>query len=165
MLSTLTLLNDPLWNELDRTLAAFGRVPVRGRAPHTHRRPPSAGGSALWARKTADGVSYVVCVDLPGVRAEGLTVEIEGRHLAVAGKRADDRGVYRHSLTLPTDADAANASADLSDGVLTLTVPRRAEDQPRLLRFTVAGELPPAPVAGADEEAEGEVEASGEATA
>ena len=151
MLTNFNVWNDPLWNELDRTLAAFARpASARRRRPRRHVHPvaperaPAPRAGQLWARRAEDGGAYLVSVDLPGVRADGLTVEVEGRALTLKAQRADERGVYQHALTLPEDALATNATADLTDGVLTLTIPRKAEDQPRRLAITVAGELPPA---------------------
>lgn len=144
MLSNWTVLHDPLLHELDRTLAAFARpAPAR----HAQRQRVAGRRAGPWARRTDDGGSYLVSVDLPGVRAADLTVEIEGRILTLTAPRADERGAYRHAFTLPDDANPAGAAADLADGVLTLTIPRRAEDQPRRIAVTAAGQLP-APAEG-----------------
>ncbi len=118
MLSNWTVWNDPLWNELDRTLAAFGRRPLgNGRAVRSGRvaTPGTRPAGALWARRTEDGAAYLVGADLPGVRAEGLTLEIEGRRLSLTALRADERGRYEHALTLPDDADTTATAAEAEE--------------------------------------------------
>jgi HSP20 family protein len=85
--------------------------------------------------------SYTVKLEMPGVAKEDVKIAIEGRQVSVQAhnERADERKegervVYRErsarsyarSFTLPTDVDQAESSAKLENGVLTLTLPKRA---------------------------------------
>jgi HSP20 family protein len=83
----------------------------------------------------------------PGVDPATLDVSLERGLLTVAGERksplpeADDKtavhinerfeGRFRRVLTLPDDADPEQVDARLHDGVLHITVQRRASAQPR----------------------------------
>ncbi|MEM7164470.1 MAG: Hsp20/alpha crystallin family protein [Planctomycetota bacterium] len=93
--------------------------------------------------ETADAVT--VLVDLPGVTSEQLTVEFEGGILTLntAGV-ADDRhylhqefhpGHFQRSLRLSDNLDASAISANLEDGLLTLTIPRSAASLPRKIEI------------------------------
>ena len=83
----------------------------------------------------------------PGVDPSTLEVNIERGLLTVAGERKSAlpdanaktaihinerfEGRFRRALTLPDDADPEAVSAKLCDGVLHITVQRRASAQPR----------------------------------
>lgn len=87
----------------------------------------------------------------PGVDPAQLEVHLERGLLTIAGKRANTlpaaeakaavhinerfEGAFRRVLTLPDDADPEAVSAKYRDGVLHITVQRRASSQPR--RITV----------------------------
>ncbi len=91
------------------------------------------------------GDAYVFKADLPGIREEDLEISLTGNRLTVSGKREeekhedDDRfyayertyGTFSRSFTLPEGVDADHAQADLSNGVLTVNVPKRPEVKPR----------------------------------
>lgn len=85
--------------------------------------------------------AYTVRLDLPGVAKEDVKVSVEGSRVTVQAetrkdqeKKEGDRVVYRErsvssfarSFTLPGEVDSAEAGAKLADGVLTLTLPKRA---------------------------------------
>lgn len=88
--------------------------------------------------------TYVVRVDLPGVRKDDLDISADDHNiLTVAGSREESSEVAKESffrkertfgrfqrrIRLPTDADADATKAQLEDGVLTLTIPKRAEEE------------------------------------
>jgi len=106
----------------------------------------SLGSSDDGARSPALDVAetdtgYEVVLDVPGVTKEDVKVSIEGRRVTVQAKtdRSDekkdgDRIVYREraaarfarSFTLPVELDQATSGAKLDNGVLTLTLAKRA---------------------------------------
>ena len=106
-----------------------------------------AGGAAfapdVEIKETKD--AYLVTADLPGVRADDLEVSVTGNRLTVSGKREeeqrreDDRffayersyGAFSRSFMMPEGTDLDQLKADLKDGVLTISVPKRAEVQAR----------------------------------
>lgn len=94
-------------------------------------------------KETAD--AYVIQADLPGVREEDLDVSITGNRLTVSGKREEEErreedqffayersyGMFSRAFTLPDEADRERVSADLTQGVLRVVVPKKAEMQAR----------------------------------
>ncbi len=84
---------------------------------------------------------YTVKLDMPGVTQEDVKVSIDGRQVTVQAetqrtdeKKEGDRVVYREramssyarTFTLPTEIDPVESGAKLENGVLTLTLPKRA---------------------------------------
>lgn len=81
----------------------------------------------------------------PGVAPADIDVQIEKNVLTIAGERKlaeipekaavhiDERfsGRFRRVVSLPDDVDAGNARADYRDGVLHVSIPRKAAAQPR----------------------------------
>jgi len=80
-----------------------------------------------------------VAVELPGVGEGDVAVEVNGRELAVHGRRhfAGGEGAAYHRLersygefhcaiALPSDADAGKRRVRLAGGVLTVEIPRVA---------------------------------------
>jgi HSP20 family protein len=90
------------------------------------------GGRAAEVRETDE--AYLVEVELPGVRRGDITVELAGRELAIKGEWKERRGLFRrrvrrtgrfaYRVTLPGDVDSDIAAAALTEGVLTVRVPK-----------------------------------------
>ncbi|TVL91285.1 Hsp20/alpha crystallin family protein [Streptomyces sp. SAJ15] len=92
--------------------------------------------------------SYVIELDLPGLRRDQITVEVLDSELAVHGevKEKERVGVLRrqtrrigqfdYRMSLPADADAEHISAELAHGVLTVRVPRTQRAKPRRIEIT-----------------------------
>lgn len=75
-----------------------------------------------------------VLVDLPGVEASGLDVQLHDGVLTIEGRspRSDDlHRVYSRSFRVDRRIDTGAIEAGMRLGVLTLTLPFRAEAQPR----------------------------------
>jgi HSP20 family protein len=93
--------------------------------------------------------AFKVCADLPGVKEGDVMVDVTGNRLTVSGKREEERrdegdryfayersyGSFSRSLSLPEGADMENVRADLKNGVLEITVPKKAEVQPRRVQI------------------------------
>ena len=90
-------------------------------------------------RETAQ--AYVVSAELPGVKKDGIEVEIEGNEVSIAaeiGTRREERegekwlrverfqGRTARRFALPQEIDESRADAKLADGVLELTLPKKA---------------------------------------
>jgi HSP20 family molecular chaperone IbpA len=84
--------------------------------------------------------------DLPGVHADALELHLDGHTLSIraprpasdeAGRRVAGRPrpaiEYRRSFRLPRTLDTGRISADLSAGVLTVTLPKADEVRPRAI--------------------------------
>jgi HSP20 family protein len=97
--------------------------------------------------------SYIVWVDLPGVKKEDVDVAISGREVTVSAqfkretavdqgqgreqilRRERPYGMVGRALTFPVELDDAKASADYRDGVLVLTLPKHGSAQ--IKRLTI----------------------------
>jgi HSP20 family protein len=96
--------------------------------------------------ETDDG--YVVEADLPGVKRDDIDVEINERELVVTGelKEREREGVLRrgtrrtgrfeYRVMLPTDVKTEEISATLTEGVLTLAVPKAEPAKARHIEIT-----------------------------
>jgi len=97
--------------------------------------------------ETAEGL--VVKADLPGVAKEGLDVRVENHLLTLRGKAAHvvpGDPVYREyalvnffrQFELNDRVDASKISAELKQGVLTLSLPKAEEAKPRKIEVRTA---------------------------
>ncbi|MCB9685064.1 MAG: Hsp20/alpha crystallin family protein [Alphaproteobacteria bacterium] len=114
------------------------------------------GGHGLlrtWAQAEDDVVAdredaWLVSVDLPGFQREDVNITVENGLLTLRATRDNalpegTRLVHRErravDLTrtwrVPQAADAEAITAELADGVLTLTLPKRAEQRPRQIEI------------------------------
>jgi HSP20 family molecular chaperone IbpA len=75
-------------------------------------------------------------LDVPGVKPEQLAVNVEHRTLIVKVER-DGRGAFTRQFTVGPSYDLSAVQARLELGVLTLTVPKAAEAQPRSIAVQV----------------------------
>ena len=90
-------------------------------------------------------------LDLPGVKPEAIDVKLEDRQLTITAERALEqqkteggwvrtersRGTFVRTFSLPDSVDAAKPEAAYKHGVLTVTLPKKAESQPRSLHIKV----------------------------
>lgn len=91
--------------------------------------PASAAGHV---EETA--VSYVVELDMPGVKKEDLKISVEGRELLVTGERKGRvSATVRKRYSLPDDVDADKIEAELKDGVLAILLPKTESVKPKLI--------------------------------
>lgn len=107
---------------------------------------PAARTLALDAFETADG--YTFYANLPGVSAESIQVKFENDILSIEAElpahtvqaegtktllQERTAGRFSRQLHLPQPVDFDNATATYENGVLTLTLPKTPEAQPRVL--------------------------------
>lgn len=91
---------------------------------------------------SSDGKSYRIAIELPGVEEKDIDVTVDEGMVTVKGEKKEEReekgdtwyfserqfGSFSRTFRLPADADQGKVSADLKDGVLTLTVARTAPE-------------------------------------
>ncbi len=89
--------------------------------------------------------AFVLAADLPGVKQEAVELSLDKNRLTISGSReAEQRkegesyhlyersyGSFARTFALPENVDADGIAADLSDGVLTVKLPKVAEAKPR----------------------------------
>lgn len=116
--------------------------------PFFTQRPVSAFAPAFEVKETND--SFVLRADLPGVEEKDLDVAVHNGVLTVSGSRsAEERkegesyalyerqyGSFSRSFALPDMADGERIDAKLMNGVLTLTIGKKAEAKPRKIAIT-----------------------------
>lgn len=78
---------------------------------------------------------YEVDVPVPGFAANDIEVSYKDDVLTVLGKN-DRRNVSR-SFTVPEDVDPEQIEARVKDGMLTLSLGRRAEAQPKRIEIKI----------------------------
>jgi HSP20 family protein len=91
------------------------------------------------------GEAYVIRCDVPGLEEKDLDVRLSGNQLTIAGQRQAEQhqegeqwyalersyGSFSRTFMLPDGVDLDHLDAELKAGVLTLTVPKKPEHQPR----------------------------------
>lgn len=95
--------------------------------------------------------AYVFKAEVPGLKKAQLDVWVEQRVLYLRGERKpekDEAGVYYHrlerahgifmrSFELPEDADANAVSAQVEDGILTITASKAKQAKPGKIEIKV----------------------------
>jgi HSP20 family protein len=97
--------------------------------------------------------AYLVEVELPGVNKDQVNVDVNDRELVITGeiaesqeeeeeegrrrrRRARRTGRFEFRTTLPGDIDPQGVSASLSDGILTVRVPKSEAAKPRRVEIS-----------------------------
>lgn len=111
--------------------------------------------AGTWAPRvdiTEDATAFTLHMDLPGIAKENVTVSVdENRVLRVHGevkkeevqegttihRRERRTGVFERSFTLPEQIDADTISARFEQGVLYLSLPKKAEQKPGIKTIAV----------------------------
>jgi HSP20 family protein len=101
------------------------------------------GGPGAWVpaveTEEADD-AYLVRAELPGMKRDDIDVEVSGNELRITGEVKEEtegktlrrrQGKFAYRASLPTDADPEQISAQLTDGVLTVRVPKAAQARSR----------------------------------
>ena len=88
-----------------------------------------------------DDKSYTIRAEIPGVKKDDIKVDVEGNLVSVRADLKQEReekkgekvvysersyGMASRSFTLPGEVDAKAAKAEYKDGLLSLTLPKKA---------------------------------------
>ncbi len=106
---------------------------------------------AFEVKETKD--AFIFKADLPGVQENNLDISLTGDRLVVSGKRESEQreeneryfafersfGTFSRAFTLPEGVDSEHIAAELKDGVLHLTLPKKPEVQPKRIKVGVSG--------------------------
>jgi HSP20 family protein len=129
-------------------LVAFARWdPLRDLLAIQQRLDRFAPGPAGWKpavdlHETTD--SYVITAEVPGMHREDLEIRAHDGRLTISGVRQErvgpceqyhrierGHGSFTRSFQLPIPVDADRITADLRDGVLTVTCPKAGDSASR----------------------------------
>jgi HSP20 family protein len=116
--------------------------------PHQEPQPPVSRTHVSWTPpvdigETTEG--YEFTVELPGLRPEAVEVEVKDNTLTIKGERKEENlkedhrylhrerphGRFARVFRLSKAVNADGVTAAYTDGVLSVTVPFRAEAKPR----------------------------------
>lgn len=103
-----------------------------------------------------EGDTFIVKIDMPGVNADSIDIDIDDRTLSVRAERDQTTldtsnetnrwvsrertyGSYARQLTLGPGLNLSQVTADYVDGVLTLTIPVAEEAKPRKVKVNQSG--------------------------
>ena len=89
--------------------------------------------------------------DMPGLKSTDLDIKVEKGVLTIRGERKDEHeskgatyhtyerryGTFARSFQLPKLVDAENVKARYVDGVLTVTLPKKAEAKPKAIQVQI----------------------------
>lgn len=92
-----------------------------------------------------DKDSFVVSVELPGMKKEDIDLSLHDGVLTISGERRHERenkegetfrseryfGKFQRSVSLPAVVDSSKVKASYKDGVLTVHLPKAEEAKPR----------------------------------
>ena len=145
---------DRLFNEMS---ADFGLFPHRLKFPSIKSLP--AFKSATWAAEpkvdvTEDNKAITVTAELPGIEEKDVNVSVGDGYVSISGEKKSEKeektkggylqersyGSFHRSFRLPDTVDADKIAADLSKGVLTVTLPKKSgQTVPKTRKVAVKG--------------------------
>lgn len=146
----------PMYMELDRIFDGF----FTGYFPPVRRKDAETVANESLIRPnldiSGDEKQYFVTVEVPGVSESDLLVEVENGALVISGEKKYEHsteegqengkqyirlersfGSFRRTLHLPDDVDSASITASCKDGLLTITLPRKAKAEEHIRRIAV----------------------------
>jgi len=135
-----------LLNQLQRELERS----FEGGRPGTDTAATAEWTPAVDIKEEAD--RYILWADLPGVSPDSIDITMENGILTLKGERQTEATARREGLkrvervhgsfyrrfSLPDTADAEGISARCSNGILEISIPKKAAIQPK--KITVTGE-------------------------
>jgi HSP20 family protein len=93
-----------------------------------------------------EGEAYVLNALVPGLKAEDLSIQVLDDMVTVEGEfkaaetdkfvRELPHGSFRRSLRLPAALEAGKADAKITDGVLTLRLPKSEAARPKIIKVS-----------------------------
>ncbi|MCB2146403.1 MAG: Hsp20/alpha crystallin family protein [Deltaproteobacteria bacterium] len=94
---------------------------------------------------TEDKDKYYVRAELPGIKADALNIQVDGRNLAISGERTipsegeniryhrkeREAGKFSRVIGLPGDIDASHVKAKMVNGMLMVTIDKSEASKPK----------------------------------
>jgi HSP20 family protein len=121
-------------------------------------RPRAGSGGATAVTLALDieerGDDFVITTPTPGMKPENVEISVLGDTLRIRAERRDERheeregkrwllreqhyGAFERTVTLPSAVKADQASAEFTDGILTITLPKAEETKERRIPIQAA---------------------------
>nr|WP_260859677.1 Hsp20/alpha crystallin family protein [Streptomyces cupreus] len=123
-----------LWRDMSRTFER-GAGPVWG----------SGWVPAVEEDETDD--AYVVRAELPGIPRENVSVDVDAHELRISGELTEEQqgrvlsrraGRFFYRTSLPSGVDSEKAEAEMTNGILTVRLPKSGESKRRSI--SIGGE-------------------------
>ena len=90
-------------------------------------------------------------VEVPGLNKDDLKIDVENGHLTISGEKKVESedgkeyfrrerfyGEFTRTFRLPDSVDTDNISANLTNGVLRISMPRKEEAKPKQIEVKVS---------------------------
>lgn len=105
-------------------------------------------GSADYVDIIETGSEYILKASLPGIDKSRIGIDVKGRFVRISVLPTESEGaedntkylirerpqtIFDRSIKLPSEIDAASVKAKYEDGVLTLTLPVRESEKPKVI--------------------------------
>jgi HSP20 family protein len=132
-----------LVGEIDSVLRAFASL------GHPGLSPVWSGAFTPLADIEETDDAYLIEVELPGIKREDASVEVQGRRIIVTGERKERerKGIFRtktrvtgrfeYEALLPGDIDTDNVTASYENGVLVLRAPKPESERVKVRKIQV----------------------------
>ncbi len=129
------------WREVDRLRRDMNRLLTDYSTQARRTVAPGYPAMNIWT----DQDSAIVTAELPGVDLEDINISVEDDTLTLSGSRRRDElkegaiyhrrerrfGSFLRTFQLPFRVDADKVDATLTNGLLSISLPRAEEDRPR----------------------------------
>ena len=83
---------------------------------------------------THDDDGTTIKLKVPGFNKKSIDISVDSEHLTIEGKTDDDSFIKRYAIDNKFDFDSIDAK--VIDGLLTLTLPYKAEVKPRKIKVS-----------------------------
>ncbi|HEU5179391.1 MAG TPA: Hsp20/alpha crystallin family protein [Candidatus Polarisedimenticolia bacterium] len=132
----------------NRFTSLFHRVPMRGDSEE------ESVATAQWTPPVdivEDEREYLIKADLPEIRKEDVRVTVQDGVLSISGERRFETeekgrrfhrverafGSFNRTFVVPTDADPEEVTAEFTDGLLQVHLPKSEQAKPRSIEVKV----------------------------
>jgi len=109
------------------------------------RRTVASAGVFPLINLTEDKNAFYVRAELPGLTADSLNIQVVGRNLTITGERTigseskdaryhrreREAGAFSRAIGMPGDIDIDKVSASMTNGLLTVTLPKSEASKPK----------------------------------
>ncbi|HXX29358.1 MAG TPA: Hsp20/alpha crystallin family protein [Myxococcaceae bacterium] len=129
------------WEPLRQLRNMLGWDPFAEMSPYLLEPVPMTFTPAFEVKETGD--AFIFRADVPGLKENDLEIKLLGDRISISGKRESEKrdvnetyyayersyGTFHRTFTLPAEVEVNATRAELTAGVLTITLPKKPEAQ------------------------------------